>query len=240
MSKIKDVVSWIMEKEPLLKLKNANKTYDIKEDVYDVIKEKKLYEKEDFAVEVEIEEQTDSKDDEEVNGIITYLKEIDSANQDESKEETSKTTSDTKDNVIKELTVHGVSVAKKGVIFKEEEKVWYTLDDDINAQVFKDNQTGKMIQVTISPTTDGNDIITGYVVKEETTKEDDTKKETSQDKRKYNNTGNSIEAQASLKCAKVIVASMVTPDSKPEFVLKLITRIAEHSYKTIQDLKNEG
>jgi hypothetical protein len=231
MSKIKDVVSWIMQDEPLLKLKNADETYDIKENVFEVIKKKKLYEKEDFPVEVEIDK------NEGENGLIIYLIEIDSNKQVESKDAT-KSVSDDKDNVIKELTVHGVSVAKKGVIFKEEEKVWYTLDDSINAQVFKDECTGKTIEVIVVPTENGNDIIKGFTKKEEE-KDENPEEESGKEKRKYNNASNSIEAQASLKCAKVIVASMVDKDSKPDFVLKLITRIAEHAYKTIQDLKNK-
>ena len=227
MSKEIFTVSWIMEDEPLLKLKEPDETYDIKKDVFDFIKKNKLYEKEDFTVEVEIDK------NEGENGTITYLKEVNS----DPKEEKAETKSDNPDNVIKEMTVNGVSVAKKGVIFKEEE-TWYTLDDSIDAEAFKKELTGKTIQVTISPTTEGNDIITSFVVKEETKKED-TGKEGTQEKKQYNTTSKSIEAQASLKCAKVIIASMVDKDSKPDFVLTLITKISEHAYKTLQDLKNK-
>lgn len=229
MDREKFTVSWIMADEPLLKLKESNQTYDIAENIFAVIKDNKLYDKEDFVVEVEIDK---SKGD---NGTITYLKEIDGKVEPKKEEETKNPTPNpqSEDLINKELTVHGVSVAKKGVIFKEQEKVWYTLDDSLDAQSFKDTCTGKTIEVYIKETDNGNDIITGFTVKEE-------KKETvKEDNPKYNNTGNSIEAQASLKCAKVIVASMVTPNSEQDFVLKLITKIANHAYDTIQELKKK-
>lgn len=227
MGREKFTVSWIMADEPLLKLKESNQTYDIAKDVFDKIKENKLYDKEDFVVEVEIDK---NKGD---NGTITYLKEVDGKADVENKKEKTETVEKDKDKITKELTVHGVSVDKKGVIFKEEEKVWYTLDDSLDVQSFKDTCTGKTIEVYIKETDNGNDIITGFTLKEE-------KKETGkEDNPKYNNTGNSIEAQASLKCAKVIVASMVTPNSEQDFVLKLITKIANHAYDTIQELKKK-
>ena len=137
----------------------------------------------------------------------------------------------------------GVSVNNKGVTFKEEEKVWYTLDDSIDPQTFKDTCTKQVIEVSIKTTEKGNDVIVSFTCKaEDTTPESSTdtqKSESPQGKKQYNTAGKSIEAQASLKCAKVIVASMVDKDSKPEFVLKLITKIAEHSHQVLQDLKNK-
>ena len=234
MSKEVLTVSWIMSDEPLLKLKEPDETYDIKENVFEFIKKNKLYEKEDFKVEVEIDK------NEGENGTITYLTEVDSNTKSEStKEKTEQTPSNQPDNTVtKKLTVHGVSVVKKGVKFKEED-VWYTLSDNIDAQSFKDEYTSELIEVYITPTDKGNDIIAGFKVFDVDKKEN--AKETNQptEKKQYNNASKSIEAQASLKCAKVIVANMVNGDSKPDFVLKLITKISNHAYQTLQDLKNK-
>ncbi len=232
MEKLTDIVSWVMLGEDnIVKLKKADKTYDLSSAVVEFVKKNNLGEKEDFSVELEVD--TDKGE----NGTVTKLKEVGSSKKEEKtptdKPDVSSETN--KDRVTKELTVHGVSVDKKGVIFKEEEKVWYTLSDDINAQDFKDKYTGKTIEVYIEPSDEGNDVITGFTAKEEEKKDTDEP----QEKKKYNNTGNSIEAQASLKCAKVIVANMVDKESKPDFVLRLITTISKHAYQTIQDLKNK-
>ncbi len=232
MSKIKDVVSWFMLDEKMLKLKKANTTFILEDKVVEFIKKNKLDEKEEFAVEVEVVEASKEGED----STITSLKEIDSTKEPEPVKEGNANTETNSDNIKKELTVHGVSVAKKGVKFKEED-VWYTLSDDIDAQAFKDDCTGQTVEVAIEKAEKGNDVIVNFTVKESDKKDKD--KEVDEPKKKYNNASKSIEAQASLKCAKVIVASMVNKDSDPNFVLKLITRISEHAYQTLQDLKNK-
>lgn len=231
MSKIKDVVSWIMlGDDKILKLKEANKTYDLSDPVAEFITKNNLGEKEDFSVEVEVDESQGE------NGLITLLKESNTTEKAEPQKE--QAPDNQPDNTVtKKLTVHGVSVAKKGVKFKEEDD-WYTLNDNIDEQVFKDSCTGRLIEVYIRPTDKGNDIIAGF---KELEVEKDTKgtEEPPKEKKQYNNASKSIEAQASLKCAKSIVSSMVDKDSEKDFVLKLITEIAEHSYKTLQDLKSK-
>lgn len=239
MGKEKFTVSWIMADEPLLKLKEPDETYDIAEDVFKFIQENKLHEKEDFQVEVEITKNEGG------GGLITSLKEVGgSASTETPKEEVKADSANTpSDNLmVKELTVSGVGVEKKGVIFKEEANVWYTLDDSIDAQEFKDKYTKRIVEVSIRQTDEGNDIITAFTVKEEDTSSKDTKNSgTSQQKSKSNSNmmQKSIEAQASMKSAYTIVASMVTSESKPDFVKRLITGIAEHSYEILQKLKNK-
>ena len=233
MPKVKDVVSWIMlDDDKILKLKKANKTYNLSDPVVEFIKKNKLGEKEDFAVEVEVTEALKEGED----GTITSLKEINSDEKTETAE--SSNTSQPNDTITKELTVHGVSVAKKGVKFKEED-VWYTLGDDIDPQTFKDTCTGQLTEVYIQETDQGNDIISGFKELEVEKKDVKGSDKPPKEKTKYNNASKSIEAQASLKCAKVIVANMVDKDSKPDFVLRLITKISNHAYQTLQDLKNK-
>lgn len=237
MSKEKMTVSWIMPDEPLLKLKEPDETYDIQENVYKFIQDKKLHEKEDFVVEVEIDKNQGE------NGTITHLKEVggSEAPKEEAKTE-SKEETPSEDLVVKELTVNGVSVEKKSVIFKEEDKVWYTLDDSINAQEFKDKYTRKTVEISVRQTDQGNDIVVGFTAKEEdVSKDTDKSDEPTQEKRKTNSNPMqlSIEAQASVNSANRVAQAMVTSESKPDDVKLIITTIAKHNFQTIQDLKNK-
>ena len=237
MSKEIYTVGWIMEKEKFLKLEEPKTTYFIADNVFELIKKNNLLKNENFKAEIEIRETGEEHDE------IIFLKAVDDSTKTETKEDTKTTdTSESENLTVKELTVAGVSVNNKGVTFKEEEKVWYTLDDSIDPQTFKDTCTKKTVEVSIRTTEKGNDVIVSFTCKAEDTTETSTdtqKSESTQGKNQYNTAGKSIEAQASLKCAKVIVASMVDKDSKPEFVLKLITKIAKHSHQVLQDLKNK-
>ena len=238
MSKEIYTVGWIMEKEKFLKLEEPKTTYFIADNVFELIKKNNLLKNENCKAEIEIRETGEEHDE------IIFLKAVDDSTKTETKEDTKTTdTSESENLTVKELTVAGVSVNNKGVTFKEEEKVWYTLDDSIDPQTFKDTCTKQVIEVSIKTTEKGNDVIVSFTCKaEDTTPESSTdtqKSESPQGKKQYNTAGKSIEAQASLKCAKVIVASMVDKDSKPEFVLKLITKIAKHSHQVLQDLKNK-
>jgi len=233
MSKIQDVVSWVMPDDKILKLEKKNETYDISDKVFEYLKGQNLLETlEDKAVEVEIDESQGQ------SGVITHLSLSDSKsdpkNERPPETEPQDCPPDTQGLVVKEITVGGVSVEKSGVVDKDT-KTWYTLDSTISAQAFKDECTKKVVEITIAPQEKGNDIIKGYILKVED-KKDEPVKET---KKYTNSTGNSIEAQASVKSANVITSQMVDKDTKPEFVEKLITRIARHNFKTIQELKNK-
>lgn len=250
MVKLTDVVSWAMKDDLFLKLENAGKTYEISEEVGKFLKSKGLFDEigdgksiklDNKTVDVEIDESTASGEEGESAGTITRLvlsnskpteKPAETEPQDSPK-------SNTDDLVVKELTVGGVS-AKGGVKFKEDKEndTWYDLDSTIDVQKFKKECTGKEVEITVLPQDKGNDVIKGYVVKEEEKVEE--KKE--EPKKSYKGTGNSIEAQASLKCAKSIVSALipVLPIKDANDVLAMITKIATHAYQTIQDLKNKG
>jgi len=123
--------------------------------------------------------------------------------------------------------------------FLHEKQTNNTLDDQIDAQVFKDTCTGRMIEVSVRETDKGNnDVIVAFTAKDEPEdtlhEQNKTGKEVTKGSNAYQQ---SIEAQASLKCAKVVVASMVNSESTVEYVKDLLTTIAEHSFKTLQDLK---
>ncbi len=243
MSKVTDVVSWVMKDDNFLKLEKAGKTYDISDEVAKFLESKGLFDKlDDKTVDVEIDESTSTGEEGESAGTITRLSLSDGKA--EPKKEETKTEAPASDEPVKQglidkvITIGGVSVPKESAVDKET-KTWYNLDSTINAQKFKDDCTGKVVQVTILPQEKGNDVIKGYVVvpKEEPKETKEEPKESG--KKNYKGTGNSIEAQASLKCAKQIVSAMVDKDSNKDDVLTMITAIATHSYKLIQDLKNK-
>lgn len=227
MSKVIDVVSWTMkdDEDIFLKLEKTGKTYDISEAVVKFLDSKDLFGKlDDKTVEVEIDE---TKGD---NGTITMLK-LSDGTAEPAKDEPKPYVANGL--VVKTVTIGGVSVPKESAVDKATD-TWYVLDSTINAQQFKTECTGKEVEITSAPQEKGNDVIKSYNLKTEEKKEDP--KETA--KKTYKGNGNSIEAQASLKCAKQIVSSMVDKDSKADDVLLMITKIAKHSYKLIQELKN--
>lgn len=249
MAKITDKIAWIMgdSDDKLIKLEKVSKTYDIGDVVYNDLKKANLLDSlEGQDVEIEVDETGADKDDASTSGTITklvVLKEGKASEEDTTKEEPVASVKEETGLVSQEVIVSGVSVEKAGVKLKKDKdnKTWYTLDSTISPKKFKDECTGKTVEINVLPQDNGNDVIKSYIVKEEVKKEE--KKEESKEKnskKTYNKgTGNSIEAQASLKCAKAIVASMVDKDSEPDDVLKMITKIAEHSYQLIQNLKNK-
>ncbi len=249
MSKITDKVAWCMpsEDDKLIKLEKVGKTYDISDVAFEYLKKANLLDSlEGKDVEVEVDETGADKDDASTSGTITklvVLKEGVEPKKEEQKEDSKTSAVEEAGLVSKEVVVSGVSVEKAGVKLKEdkENKVWYSLDSTIDAKKFKDECTGKIVEINVLPQDKGNDVIKSYVVKEETKKEEkkEEPKETGSKKTYNKGTGNSIEAQAAMKAACVIASQMVDKDSEPDFVEKLITRIAGHNFKTIQDLKNK-
>lgn len=254
MSKINDVVSWVMKEDKILKLQKADKTYDISDEVAKFLDGKGLFDKlEDQAVEVEIDESKGQ------DGTITRL--TLSGNKEESKSEPEKAEepkteqSVNSDYVTKEMTVAGVSVKNAGVTFKEEDKVWYTLDSTVDAQKFKDECTKKTIEVTIASQDKGNDVIKGYVLKEEekTDKEKDTDEPSMTGKDAFyrvkqlenqvrylrEEKAESFEAQASVNSANQAVSGMTNIHDDPEKVLNVIERIAIKNFAVIQKLKTK-
>lgn len=238
MAKFQDKIGWVMSEDKILKLQKKNETYDIADVVYEFLKNKGLLDSlEDKDVEVEIDETQGQ------TGVITYLKLIDNVKESKSEKDIIKNEQQNINLQTKEVTVAGVAVEKKGVIFKEEKNVWYTLDSTINAQEFKEKCSKKQIMVTIAKQDKGNDVIKSYILKEE---KEDPKQQPEElvnnsSKSSYSNdVQKSIEAQASVNSANELVSKMTDILNDPQKVLTTITRIAEHNFKTIQDLKNRG
>lgn len=239
MSKEIRKISWVMEDEPVIKLLNPDETYDIADNVFKYLKEKNLLSTlEDKQVEVEIEKNQGQ------NGTVTFLKVVDGKEEPKKEEKRQeKVVEPTVGVAVMEITVGGVSVEKAGVVDKETKK-WYTLDSSINAQTFKDQCTKKTIQVTIAKQDKGNDVIKGYVLKEE--KEDPrqpgenaTNSEKSNKSNYSSDVQRSIEAQASVNSANEVVAQMKEILLDPQKVLTTITKIAEHNFELIQSLKKK-
>ena len=172
MGEDKFTVSWMMVDEKMIKFKEVDEAYDIADPVVAFIEKNGLDKKEGIQVQVKIDK---SQGD---NGIITDLQEIGGTNTPAEEapvtEEKETTSESSEDLIVKELTVAGVAVENKGVTFKEEDKVWYTLDDSIDPQEFKDKYTKKVVEVSIRKTDQGNDVIVAFTAKEEP-KEDTSK-----------------------------------------------------------------
>ncbi len=268
MSKVIDKVAWVMgdPDDKLIKLEEAGKTYDISDVVYEYLKKANLLESlEDKNVEVEVDESTVEKDDSSTSGTITkliVLKEGEEPKKEETKkEEPVASAKEESGLVVKEVTVAGVSVAKGGVKLKEdkENKVWYTLDSTISPNKFKDECTGKMIEITVLPQEKGNDVIKGYVIKEEDKKEEkkEEKKDTDEPKINKNDAfyrikqlenqvrylkeekSESFEAQAAVNSANQAVSGMKDIHNDPEKLLRTIEKIAEKNFEVIQKLKTK-
>ena len=239
MGEDKFTVSWMMVDEKMIKFKEVDEAYDLADPVVAFIEKNKLHEKEGIQVQVKIDT---SKGD---NGTITDLQEIGatstSVEEPPVTEEKETTGEPSEDLIVKELTVAGVAVQNKALTFKEEDKVWYTLDDAIDPQEFKDKYTKKVVEVSIRKTDQGNDVIVAFTAKEE--QKEDTSKDSekpSTEKKSYSNAMQvSIEAQASMNSACRVAQAILTKDSLPEHDEKIIKRIGEYNFQLIQDLKNK-
>jgi hypothetical protein len=243
MSKQLYTVAWSMKEDKILKLVETDKSYDVSDKVDTYLKGQDLYDKlDDKKVEVEIDESKIQKDMDKHGGEITHLKLADGHSKSNPKSETKKEidTNTPVDGIVKELTVHGVSVAKSGVKFKEDDN-WFTLDKSIDAKTFKEECTKKKVQVTIVNAERGNDVVTSYIVCEDNIPEENKEEPKEQVKKNSytNDVQKSIEAQASVNSANEVVSHMIEILLDPQKVLSTITKIAEHNFSVIQSLKNK-
>lgn len=248
MSKVTDVVTWVMKDEAIIKLEKANKRYDISEAVTKFLESKDLFDKlEDKTVDVEIDESTAEKDKDGTSGLITRLS-LSDGKVETKKEEPQITSADAKVDVdtpsgsdgliTKTIKIGGVSVPNESAV-DEETKEWYNLDSTISAQKFKEECTGKEVEITVLSQEKGNDVIKSYNLKAEGKKDDTQEPPKKTGKKTYRGNGNSIEAQAAMKAAYTIIASIVHKDSNGDEIVGMITKIATHSYELIQELKNK-
>lgn len=142
----------------------------------------------------------------------------------------------------KELTVNGLAKGTRGIIFAEQDKVWYTLAQDIDVEGLyaKGVRKGAKVKVTVVPPEgrSKNEIITSITVVEEVKKQWSGKKSYKSD---YDNPERqrSIESQAAVNAANRVVASMVTATTDAETVLKMIRKIAEANLTLIDELKSK-
>lgn len=142
----------------------------------------------------------------------------------------------------KELTVNGLAKGTRGIIFAEQDKVWYTLAQDIDVEGLyaKGVRKGAKVKVTVVPPEgrSKNEIITSITVVEEVKKQWSGKKSYKSD---YDNPEKqkSIECQAAVKAAAWVVAAMVTPTTDPETVLKMIRKVSEFNLALTDEFKSK-
>jgi len=137
---------------------------------------------------------------------------------------------------IIELTVHGVSVDKRNITFKEREKVWFEVADDIDVQKVKDEMTKKKVRVQILQTSGDKDVVT-YIELIETT--DQSTNEFENNKSQDSSVQKSIESQVAVEHACVVVAQLINSDTKNSEVLTLIKDIATQNYNLMQEFKKK-
>lgn len=237
LEKVELTIKWHMmdDDDKVIKFEDREVTYEVTNAVKEFIKSKNISQ----SAKVNVEIDPDGSEDE--AGLIERIEVIeDNASAEQTQEpepepETTSENSETKGNV-KRLTVNGVSVEKKGIIFKEEEKVWYTLSDSIDANNVKDVMTGKLVEVSIEKTDEGNDVIDSIelvpVSEEQSSNSYDQGKPDSSIQA-------SIESQVALEHASLIVSKTVDKDTTPETIETRIRRLSEFNYQVIQDLKKK-
>lgn len=139
---------------------------------------------------------------------------------------------------VKELTVGGVSVEKKNIIFKEEDGVWYQLADDIDAQNVKDNMTHQTVKVSITKI-DGEKDRVDSIELSGNPQSTGSDKDKSENRTENGTIQSSIESQVAVEHACVVVAKLVDTSTKSDKVLAMIKDIATQNYSLMQDFKKK-
>jgi len=230
-------LKWIMQDDKLVRFEENSEAYVISDKVAEFDFEKAGVAK-GTKVNVKIE-----KNAEHPEGYVVFMTKdkgqpiSTTVSKEESRTESSSSTTN-----IKELTVNGLAVKTRGIIFAEQDNVWYTLAQDIDIDGLYDKgvRKGAKVKITVIPPEgrSKNEIITKIEVVEEAKKQWSNKKNFKND---YDSPEKqrSIEAQANVKAASWIVAAMVTPNTDPDTVLKMIRKIAEHNAILTNELKNK-
>jgi len=222
-------VKWVVPEDKIIKFENDENAKYLNDAVVANLEKYPLQQGD--KVEATIDE-TDP-----LKPTITFLKKsTDTQTQTESKtEEAPSSNTDTK-----EFTISGISVKNNGVIFKEEENVWYTMEESVTGSLeSKGIAKGDIVKISIQSTAQGkNDIITNI----DKLQNEQTSKETKNDysSKSKNEMQNSIEAQASVNSANRVVAGLVSTGTVDKVkALELITDIANHNFALIQTLKSK-
>jgi len=139
---------------------------------------------------------------------------------------------------VKELTVGGVSVEKKNVIFKEEDGVWYQLDDSIDAQKVKDDMTHQTVKVSITKIDGEKDRVDSIELSGNPSSSESDKGK-SEYQTENGTIQSSIESQVAIEHACVVVSKLVDTSTKSDKVLAMIKDIATQNYKLMQEFKKK-
>lgn len=229
-------IKWHMvpDDDNLIKFEGRDNPYEMTDAVKEFIKSK------DISQTAKVKVSINPEGGEDKNGLVERIEVLDDkASEVKSEPEKEEAVQGDKSEVkgcTKELTLGGVSVEKKNVIFKEEENVWYVLADSIDAQKVKDEMTHKTVKVDVRTTGgDEKDVIETITVVGTPQNNYDR----NESKAENSSVQSSIEAQVSVEHANLIVSKTIDKDSDPETIKVRITTLAEHNYKTIQDLKKK-
>lgn len=147
-------------------------------------------------------------------------------------------------------TVKAVMSSKEVLLFvsDEAEKIWTVIPEELRDSINIADVKGKDVNVVLkTESINGKDaqvlvsleLVDAPQSNEEVKTESKAKSfDNNQKSAPKNATGNSIEAQASMKSANLIVSNIVDKDTTPEETIKRIKKIAEANFDLIQELKN--
>jgi hypothetical protein len=176
-------------------------------------------------------------DDDDGDKIVSYIKVSEDKKEEKKAEPETKKESNT---VTESLVVQGIS--DTGVVFKEKEDVWHDLPEGISkSSLLKDNiVSGSKVEVVIGEPKTSKKGANKTIVSIKLLEVKKEEKKASNGYGKQNSTGNSIEAQCSVKLAfNILAIELERGDLKNEDVESLVNDFSRLAFDTIQELKNK-
>jgi len=224
-------IKWHMvpDDDNVIKFTEREETYEMTDAVKQFIKDKNISQTAKVKVSINLEGGEDKK---------PTVERIEVVEDNAKKEETTKDAPEKETALdVKELTVGGVSVEKKNIIFKEEDGVWYQLADDIDAQKVKDDMTHQTVKVSITKVDGEKDCVDSIELSGNPSSESDKGK--SESRTENGTIQSSIESQIAIEHACVIVSRLVDASTKSEKVLAMVKDLATQNYNLMQEFKKK-
>lgn len=222
---VEKVVSWIVPEDALIKFEGAEDANKIAD--YIVNNLAKYPVAQGDKVKIGFDDKTST---------VTFIQKVKGTSTNQNTTQSSNQGNE----VVKTLTVNGVSIKTNSLIFKEEENVWYTMSDAVSKIVKAGGfEKGTNVEIKVQPKEKGNDVIV-FISKKGSSPVQTKQEISNQYKPKSNATQLSIEAQASVNSANRVVASLVSLGNlKSEEAKGVINELAHYNFDLIQELKSK-
>lgn len=228
-------IKWLEQNDKIIRFQEEPKTYDLSKAVAEFDFEKGGI-KDGSSVDVKIDM------DEGDNGTVVFM----TKTKGESSNSSSNASASNNDAQIKTVKVYGQKWS--GSLLFEGEEDWYSCDKSIGVDNLPQYK-GCKVEVVVGVTSKGKKLVKSIkMVNGSSTSSSSSTQVKSKNSYKYQDTPEkqtSIEAQASVNSANLTVASLFAGKFDANnvqdgvLVKTLIKAIAEHNYKTIQDLKTQ-